>query len=356
MSARITSIQTAFPIYSIKQQRALEFMSAINDLSQEESHKLEVLYRATGIENRYSVISDYTGKENGEFFQKPDFSPSTSDRLKRYSREALQLSVESAKKCLINRGIEAKAIDHLIYVSCTGMQAPGIDIELVKSLGLRKNVDRTAINFMGCYAAFTALKLAKSICNSSDSKVLIICTELCTLHFQKGKDDDNLLANALFGDGSSAVLVESKYEGKSLEIKESFCDLLIDGENEMAWQIGDFGFEMKLSSYVPDVIAGGIDTLLSNFNQKFDYYAIHPGGKKILSVIEQALNIQREDNKWAHNVLRDHGNMSSPTVLFVLSSIFNQLEMQDHDKSILSMAFGPGITLESIVFKIHFNA
>lgn len=356
MSARITTIQKALPKYKISQATALRYMIDKNHLTNSESHDLEVLYRATGIDSRYSVLSDYACIEDNSFFNKEKSIPTISQRLFKYNVEAINLSVESAKKCLDQRSLDPNQIDHLIYVSCTGMQAPGIDIQLVNELGLRKNTHRTAINFMGCYAAFTALKLAKNICNSSNSKVLIVCTELCTIHFQEGKEEDYLLANALFGDGSAAVLVESDYKNTSLIIEDSFCDLLVNGEKEMAWRIGELGFEMKLSAYVPNIIDGGINNLLSNFNSEFDYYAIHPGGKKILSVIEEALGISKKENHWAHSILRNYGNMSSPTVLYVLSSIFENLKLSDDGKSILAMAFGPGITLESMTFKIDFNA
>jgi len=241
------------------------------------------------------------------------------------------------------------------------MYAPGLDIDLVKALGLPTHTQRLCINFMGCYAAFNGLKQADIICQSDPkAKVLLVCTELCSIHFQKENTDDNLLANALFADGSATLLVESKpRKGLNLKPVSFYCDLAPDCEQDMAWTVGDLGFEMRLSSYVPDVIQRGIKTLthslldqISHSLSDVAYYAIHPGGKKILEVIEQELNLSKEQNKPAYEVLRNYGNMSSPTVLFVLQEVCKNLSGEDNKKKILSFAFGPGLTLESMVLEI----
>lgn len=348
----------AVPEYIIPQKQALDFMVKINELDEEEAHKLEVLYRASGIDQRHTVVEDYTKLSDFTFFPNDltsDF-PSTQKRMEFYRKEALKLSSQSIEECLAKTQLSKEDITHLITVTCTGLHAPGLDLDLIDSLDFPSNIERTNINFMGCYAAFNALKVADSICKSTEAKVLIVCTELCTLHFQKGKLEDDLLANALFADGSAAVLVESSTEQENyLTIKEHKCDILTNGKSEMAWGIGAFGFEMKLSSYVPDVIQGGIDKLLRSYTSKHDYYAIHPGGKRILKVIEEALGIPKELNSAAHEVLRKYGNMSSPTVLFVLYQIFSSALKSDHDKQVLALAFGPGITLESMTFTIHQN-
>jgi alpha-pyrone synthase len=356
MNSHITSIGTAVPAHKISQKQVHNFMSRVNGLDEKETHELELLYRASGITNRYTVLEDYGKLNEFEFFpnnKNLEPFPNTSQRIDRFRKEALDLSEKSINACLKDSPIKINEITHLITVSCTGMYAPGLDIDLIYKLGLNKSIERLSINFMGCYAAFNAIKMADAICSSSKAKVLIVCTELCTLHFQKGKEPDNLLANSLFGDGSASLLVESETRAKQyLSTSEFNCDLLPNGEQDMAWQIGAFGFEMKLSTYIPDIIETGIHQLLSTYKPSFDYYAIHPGGKKILSVVEKSLNISKLKNLWAHDVLRRYGNMSSPTVLFVLKEIFDQLKIEDNDKDLLSIAFGPGLTLESMVLKI----
>jgi len=364
MSAFIKAIGTANPKFKVSQKEVLNFMQKAHDLNEEESKKLEVLYRATGIQHRYSVLEDY--KRNNGFTFFPDNKtlspfPSTKARNELYKKEAIALSKQAVANCTTDQS-ELDEITHLITVTCTGLFAPGLDIELVQSLNLKKSVQRTAINFMGCYAAFNAMKVAHAICTASETaKVLIVCTELCSVHFQKENTEDNFLANALFGDGSAAAIIQSEQPaGVSLSIDNFFCDLLPNGSEEMAWNIGNNGFEMKLSAYVPDVIKNGvtdlIDRLKNNLqDMNFDFYAVHPGGRKILNVLEDALSISKEDNRYAYDILKNFGNMSSPTILFVLSSIFKKLSAIDDGKRILSFAFGPGLTLESMVFKIAAN-
>ena len=357
----ITAIGTANPGEGIPQSKIEEYMILAHDLTEKEVPRLRALYRASGITRRYSVIPDYNmGKESGFFPENNmlEHFPGTGSRMKLYQQQALPLSLTAINSCFDSVEVETTSITHLITVSCTGMYAPGLDIDLVNSLGLKSTVARSAINYMGCYAAFSALKIADAICKSDvKAKVMIVCVELCSIHFQKCKTDDNMLVNALFGDGAAAVLVEPSPVGNTnLEILNSHCDILPKGETEMAWNIDDHGFQMKLSSYVPEIIKTGIGKLTENLLKELrldikdiNHFAFHPGGKKILEVIEQELQLTKENNKHAYNVLRNHGNMSSPTVLFVLKSMLAELK---NDEKILGVAFGPGLTLESMLFRV----
>ena len=254
------------------------------------------------------------------------------------------------------------SVTHLITVSCTGLYAPGLDIELVNKLRLPTSVERTGINFMGCYAAFNALKAADAFCKQNeDAKVLILCTELCSLHFQKAPSEDNMISNALFADGAAAVLMENtRTSGIRLVPERFISELISEGSTAMAWSVGDLGFEMLLSTYVPAIIKNGIgkltSTMLNSFSKNISdvrYFAIHPGGRKILENIEQELGLKREDNDPAYHVLRNYGNMSSPTILFVLAEIIKRITNKDNGQNILGFAFGPGLTLESMLLKIE---
>ncbi|SHK61608.1 Predicted naringenin-chalcone synthase [Reichenbachiella agariperforans] len=361
MSAYITSIGTANPDNRYKQEDIANFMCDNLAQSDEEKRKLRILYRATGIEERYSILDDYKRK-NGDFkFFKnsPDLQPfpSTSVRMKLYREQAVPLAISAITNCI--NGSSLASFTHLITVSCTGMYAPGLDVDLIKTLNLSPSINRTSINFMGCYAAMNALGLAKQICQNQDAKVLIVSVELCTLHLQSTKNEDNLLAHSLFADGAAAVVVSSQPSDNCLEIKSSSSYLAISGKNDMAWQIGDFGFEMALTSYVPDIIKSGIHDLTRQLLEQTDMdltdidgYAIHPGGKRILESIEAELGLTKADNRHAYEVLKHYGNMSSPTILFVLKRV---LAEQRDDQNILSFAFGPGLTMESILFKSHTN-
>ncbi len=364
MSPSIHAIGTAVPENAIMQTNIAAFMSIAHGLDEQEVRHLNVLYRATGIRKRHSVVHDYstTNRDEWEFYPntkdlKP--FPSTVERGDIYQKNAIVLSRRAAKDCFSQCNIKPDSVTHLITVSCTGMYAPGLDIDLVNELGLNKSVDRCSINFMGCYAAITALKQATAICKSdSAANVLVVCVELCTLHFQNNKTDENLLANALFGDGAAALILsnDKKETGISLAPIQFHCGLLPEGDKEMAWQIGNHGFQMKLSSYVPDLIGKGISDLIEkltkNLSSSPTHYAFHPGGKRILEVIEKELGISKAQNFAAYDVLKNYGNMSSPTVLFVIKHLMDTLTEENKDESILSLAFGPGLTLESMILKI----
>jgi predicted naringenin-chalcone synthase len=360
----ITSIGTANPENKIPQSTIADFMVKAMNLGTDDERKLRALHRMSGIETRYSVLTDYGKQSNFEFYPNADEAfPSTKQRLVLFQKHAVHLSVSASEKCLFKiPDFKKSEITHLIVVSCTGMYAPGLDIDLVKALGLKSTVERTCINFMGCYAAFNAMKLANSFCDQhTDAKVLIVCTELCSIHFQKENTDDNLLANSLFADGSAALLIEAKpRKGLNLKPISFFCDIATEGEHDMAWTVGDLGFEMRLSSYVPDVIQSGIKKLTGSLLQKISqklsdisYFAIHPGGKKILEAIENELSLTKNQNQFAYEVLKNFGNMSSPTVLFVLNEVCKNLNGVDEGKKILSFAFGPGLTLESMILEIQ---
>jgi prepilin-type processing-associated H-X9-DG protein len=362
----ITAIGTANPTHRFSQSTIADFMLRAMKLTNGDSRKLKTIFRASGIDYRYSVLEDYGRTDDFSFFSESEnfkFPPTTVARLQVFRHQALGLSVASIRNLQsLYPKIKLQDVTHLIVVCCTGMYAPGLDIDLVKQLNLGSTVQRTAINFMGCYAAFNALKVADAFCSHDPhAKVLIVCTELCSLHFQREATDDNLLANALFADGSAAVLVEAEsVSDLKLKLQSFHNDLALTGEKDMAWTVGDLGFEMKLSAYVPDIIKGGIanltNSLLNKISKKFSdvqHFAIHPGGKKILEVIEQQLGITKEQNQHAYHVLQRYGNMSSPTVLFVLKEVIESLNAGNAGENILSFAFGPGLTLESMIVTIE---
>lgn len=356
----ITSIATAVPDNCFPQMQIAEFMATALQMDDYNQRRLKALYRSTKIAQRYSVLSDY-GKLPEAYTFYPNTAdlepfPSVSQRMMAYKKYALPLCLKAIAK-LSN----TENITHIITVSCTGMYAPGIDIEIIAALQLNTHIQRTAINFMGCYGAFNGLKMADTICKAdAQAKVLLVCVELCTLHFQKKMDEDFLLSNALFADGAAAVLVEAQANEntKALALKSFFCDLYFEGKQDMAWQVGDLGFEMTLTSYIPKLVKAGIKALIDKLLQnaglnahEISLYAMHPGGKAILEAIEKALEISEEENKYAYSVLKNYGNMSSCTVLFVLEEILKDSKNQK-GQNILSCAFGPGLTLESMVLAI----
>lgn len=354
----ITAIGTAVPDYRVSQEEGIQRVAEAMQLNQRQKKVLAWIYRKSNIAYRQSIIKNFS-EDNIDNLSLA-LTASTATRMKLYEYHAKQLAI----KAILN-GIslaQLKQITHLITVSCTGMYAPGLGIDIIRLLKLPFTIKRSAINFMGCYAAFPALRAASSICQvDPNAKVLIVGIELCTLHLQKEYNEDNLLASAIFSDGAAAVLVESSpTQAINLSLEGFYCNLIPDDNNSMAWYIRDMGFDIRLTAYVPQLLNDGIvkllDELLNHFNthkENIDYYAIHPGGKRILQTVENCLEIATDKNKLSHEVLQNYGNMSSVTILFVLQKILHELREKKHIKNILAMAFGPGLTLESSLIGIR---
>jgi predicted naringenin-chalcone synthase len=358
--SKIISIGTAVPSFKHKQHDILQFMQKIYAMNESENRKLSFLYKQSGIDCRYSVVGDYSRNitdwkfypqlENLEPF------PGLEQRMTWYNKYAAPLSVDAIRKC-INDKIKSDEITHLITVSCTGMSAPGLDLQIVELMQLPKNIFRTSVNFMGCYAAIHALKLANAICIAEqNAKVIIVCTELCTLHFQRAPTMDNIASSLLFSDGSAAALITSdKNNSKGIRLKNFYSEILTKGKKDMAWELSSTGFLMTLSNYVPDLLEEDFKKFTDTALQQNDltlkditHWCIHPGGKRILEAVEKSLDINKEQLYASYNILQQYGNMSSATILFVLEKMMNDF---DYNKSntIFSAGFGPGLTLETFI-------
>lgn len=354
MNSSIVSIGLSNPGAPIPQAEIARFMKLAHQLDETDSRKLGIFYRMSGIDFRHSALKDFDKLlvEDFSFFPKNRQLlpfPGTKARMEVFQQTAPDLAASAATACLDQVGEKAKSLTHLILVSCTGMVAPGVELQLMERLGLDDEVERYCVHFMGCYAAFTGLKLADKILRAEpEARVLVVSVELCTLHFQKEYSDDNILANSLFGDGAAAALVMNSPKG--LKINSYLSQVIREGEQDMAWGIGDFGFEMKLSKYIPVLLDKGIRQLREVFEKKFRLsqirnFAIHPGGKQILQKVQEAFELDPGVNFHAFEILKQFGNMSSASILFVLDRMMKDPDVKGE---ILSMGFGPGLTLETM--------
>jgi predicted naringenin-chalcone synthase len=232
------------------------------------------------------------------------------------------------------------------------MSAPGLDLQVMELMDLEKNIFRTSINFMGCYAAIHALKLADALCKSdTNAKVLIVCTEICTLHFQREATIDNMTSSLLFGDGCAAVLICNNNTDRGIEISSFHSEVIPKGKRDMAWELSSSGFLMTLSGYVPELIEEDFSAVVSKALAHSEiklgdihHWCIHPGGKKILEAIEHSVGITKENLKLSYDVLANYGNMSSATILFVLKEIMHRKQA---GQNIFASAFGPGLSVET---------
>jgi predicted naringenin-chalcone synthase len=328
------------------------------------------LYRRVGVQTRHSVL--LTAGEDGipahKKLYKPatcaeDLGPSVASRMRAYETAAGPLAVEAAKNALQDAGCEPQQITHLITVSCSGFASPGLDIALARELPLRPDVQRTHIGFMGCHGALNGLRVARAFAESNTrARVLLCAVELCSLHHQYQGGADQIVANALFADGAAAVVggdprtvqggagSGDPHARPAWQLIASESVIIPDTEPFMTWHIRDHGFKMGLSPQVPVVIERELRPWLEKWLSRYDLtidsvgcWAIHPGGPKILQACATALGLPEDRLQTSQNVLADYGNMSSPTVLFIV----DRLRREQQRLPCVMLAFGPGLTAEA---------
>jgi predicted naringenin-chalcone synthase len=364
-SAYLTKIGTAVPKFQYSQLELADWMADRLGADEAMQRKLKVLYKMTRIESRHSVLPDFSPdtKDHQLFFNHGSPEPSVEKRMAIYRDAVYDLSLAAIKNTIDNEA-ELGSFTHLITVSCTGLSAPGLELKLKEELPFSEDLQTHAVNFVGCYAFFPALKMAEAFCKSEpESKVLIVATEICTIHFQNSDSEDHLLSNSLFADGAAACIVQgSEVEREhsfALELEHSTQMHFPEGKQDMAWDIDSSGFLMKLSAYVPDLLNKGIGELVrrlkqkSHSDQQIDHWAIHPGGRRILEVCAKELELDPDDLKASYEVLRKVGNLSAPTILFVIQEMWDKAADGEH---LFACGFGPGLTLDGALFKWINNA
>jgi predicted naringenin-chalcone synthase len=348
----ILSIGTAVPAHRFTQRDACAWVSDSLGATPVQQRWLGKLYGLSGIEARYSCLDDAAALSPGSRFApgRPlSETPTTAERMAIYQRESVQLGAAAAARALAGR--TAAEITHLVVVSCTGFFAPGLDLAIARQLGLGPQVQRTLVGFMGCAAAFNGLRLAAQIvAGQPEAQVLVVCVELCTLHLQPGADRIALTVASLFADGAAACLVGAAGPGGDLLLLNRLhSQVQPDTEDAMAWQIGDHGFVMRLSPEVPrqvGALAGAALAHLLDGRPAPEFWAIHPGGRAIVDRLSELLRLAPAQTAASYAVLRRYGNMSSPTILFVLAELVGQLRGSDGPVDGVAAAFGPGLVCE----------
>ncbi|MDX1663300.1 MAG: type III polyketide synthase [Candidatus Promineifilaceae bacterium] len=320
------------------------------------------IFQHTGITCRHVVVER-------DYYQRPR---STEARNRRYLQEALPLAERAIARCLEDAGLQIDAVDDFIVVSCTGIDTPGLDLQLAHRLEMRPDLRRATILGMGCYGAMPGLLRAAEAARAG-RMALLLALEICSLHFQPDDDSiENTVTSALFADGAAAVLVSPTNAGAADQASpqengsnghaapltsgpylvdfETFSDF--QSLDQMSFRLTDTGFRMGLGAAVPDILADNVgpfvDRLLARNGLErddVDIWGVHPGSGKILDFIEGRLELEEGALDHGRAVLCQYGNMSSPTVLFVLDEIHRHATPRPGDRAVL-MAFGPGLTLE----------
>ncbi|MGN6369776.1 MAG: type III polyketide synthase [Phycisphaerae bacterium] len=363
----LRGIGTATPA-SIRQSDIIPLAEELACSSDKERSFLQRVFTRSGVDHRGSVLV----KDGEDFrqqlrsFYRPrtsntDLGPTTADRMIAYAREAAPLAEKAARSALDNAATLAKQITHLITVSCTGFVAPGLDVEMIRRLHLRPDVRRTHIGFMGCHAAFNALGAARNIVTADPAAVvLVVCVELSTLHFAYGFDPQKIVANALFADGAAAAIIAdpaSREGTPHWRLRDTLSTLLPDSLDAMTWRIRDHGFEMTLAPELPALVRNNVRPWCEPWLERatlslqdIKHFAVHPGGPKILAAVEEALELPPNALQPSYEILAQHGNMSSATILFVLEQITRAISPHAADQC-LALGFGPGLMLEALLLE-----
>lgn len=364
MSSSIIGLGTSLAQSVIPQQTASQWAKQLCCADEKQSKLLERVYAKSEINTRTTVLP-FGGEEasRSSFYPRSettfDTGPSTAKRMEQYEILATPLATSASLAALHDATIAPEQITHLVTVSCTGFAAPGFDLQLFDRLKLRPSVSRTHLGFMGCHGAMNAFKVASAFCAESSENVVLVCaTELCSLHFQYGWSKQLLVSNSLFADGAAAAIFvsskqssnERKSPHKSPRYHGAASYVVPDSTTAMTWKIGDSGFIMTLASNVPELIEQNLPLFISSWLAQHGLkvadvkgWAVHPGGPRILDAVEHALALDPDALSASRQILSECGNMSSPTVLFILQ----RLLAVGNASPCVMLGFGPGLTIEA---------
>lgn len=343
----------ALPAHRYDQGALADFLAATMDSAA--GRRLRAAFRGSRIRARHSVLPDFAAGAARRLFL-PGRVPSTAERMRVFAAEAPGLAEAAARTALERSGIAAAAITHLVFITCTGFAAPGPDRELLVRLGLSPDVRRVQIGYQGCSAGIVGLRTAAEIVRGdAGARVLVVATELASLHFQEAPGDEDLRGHALFADGAGAAVVTARNGSRGshapIRIGRGASRLVPDSTDHMTWDVGDTGFLMRLSSRVPDALSAELPRFVRGMEPRADrveHWAVHPGGPLILDRVRDALGLCDEQLVVPREILAAHGNMSSATIFFILERIAREGVPGPG----IALAFGPGLTVEGLRFRV----
>lgn len=367
----ILGLATGNPKYKVTQKEALviamnaEGCKPIRDI-------LSRIYTNSKISSRYMAISDFTDVSKRDP-NDPIFFPGDGTyklpihvRLEKFKRVAVPLVTEICKRAIAEANVPLQSIQKLVVVSSTGFLGPSLDCELIETLNLPRSTDRTLIGFMGCAAAINGYRCAMDYVKCNPGKrALMVCVEISSIHTTFKDSVNDAILHAIFADGAAACILEAKKSSQckkgTLAIIDDHSWLLEGTEDGITLAINDDGISCTLSKYLPQYIAknmgGYVDSFLRKHNLKrfdMDFWAIHPGGKRIIEEAQNGLGLSDDQaaDSWA--VLENYGNMLSPSVMFVLERIFKR-----HNEALskgefgykygIAFSFSPGVGAEGLL-------
>ncbi|HEY9678306.1 MAG TPA: type III polyketide synthase [Drouetiella sp.] len=359
MPTRILGLGTALPDNIFNQSDSLAIAKALSRATTRQERLLEELYSKSGVSSRATVLHGSVDVKQ-DFYYTPDTTfdtgPSTGDRMRTYEEMAAPLATSACQAAFHQANVRASEITHLVTVSCTGFAAPGFDLALLDKLELNPATNRTHIGFMGCHGALNALRVANAYCAENPQATVLVCaTELCSIHLQYGWARETIVSNALFADGAAAVILkrpEHMRDGTTYSAAASY--VVPHSQSSMSWRIGDAGFVMTLASDVPELIEQNLPKFITSWLSsqglklaEIGSWAVHPGGPKILDAVENSLKLHPDSLSASREILSECGNMSSPTVLFILQ----RLLATEAKLPCVMLGFGPGLTIEAALIR-----
>jgi predicted naringenin-chalcone synthase len=359
MSLTFHGLGTALPVHRMSQVDALDVTHNICCTDERQKRLASMLFRRSGVEGRNTAVPhplayEYVSQSPSDA---PSLGPTTGERMQMYAANSPGLAAAACERALASANATPKDVTHLVTVSCTGFDAPGVDVSLFDKLGLRQTVQRVHVGYMGCHGAINGLRAARGLAAAERNAVVLLCAcELCSLHFRFTWDDEGIIGNALFADGAAALVTSWSDElpADRWSLVASGSCLIPDSRNAMSWRVGDHGFDMRLTADVPRHIEESLRPWLSEWLARHDvaldavdHWVIHPGGPRILDACQTALQLQPQQTALSRAVLNDHGNMSSPTVLFILE----RLEATAPRGTCVLLGFGPGLMAEACLLK-----
>jgi predicted naringenin-chalcone synthase len=368
MSLAILGLGTALPATAISQEDGLRISRRLSCPTDAQETWLPAMYSGTGINARRLALGadvirdilDGTRHSGSPFLptgRPDDRGPTTAQRMEHYSRLAPPLALAAARAALDRSGLAPTSLTHLITVSCTGFLAPGLDVAVIEALRLVPTVQRTHVGYMGCHGAVNGLRVARAFTAAEpDARVLVCAVELCSLHFHYSWDPQRMIANALFADGAAAVVgvPPAVAPAGAWCVAAAGSCLVPHSTDAMSWTVGNHGFEMTLSKRVPDLIAAHLRPWLAGWLaaqgvrlEEVRSWALHPGGPRILSAVEEGLGLSREAAAPSRAIFAECGNMSSPTLLFIL----DRLRTADAPRPCVALGFGPGLMAEALLVR-----
>lgn len=359
----LIDIQTSLPPFKVMQKTAAdELKKRMAIESPAVSRLLDMASAQSGIENRSLVIPDGDINAPDKFFSNETgyFSPGTKDRMLRYEEYGTKMVIDAVENIFQTNNVNPADITRIVTISCTGFFAPGIDYQVCSHFKLNQDIKRMNIGFMGCAASIIGFNNILDVLSNTtkEENILLISLEICSIHLQLEPTRDNIMSNMIFADGCAAALFSNKeLLNPKMKLIKTESILFSNSAEFMGWKVGNNGFEMLLSAELPKIILNEatpkVLEIISNYGidkSSIKYWALHPGGRAILDSLQKGLDLTEDEMCFSRTVLRNNGNMSSVSILFVLKEILSGINLKKGEYT-AAIAFGPGLTMEVALFE-----